>query len=120
MKRVQNHYSQEFKFSVVQDVLTEKYSKEEARRIYGIRGKSSILEWIRQFSGHQNCRVSGLPIMSIEDMKVDKEKINKDERIRILEDQLRRETLRADLYEKMVDVAEDKLKIKIRKKSGAK
>lgn len=118
MKR--KHFSQEFKFKVVQEVLTGKYSKEEARRIYGIKGKSDILYWIRQFSGQQNYRVARSPILSIEDMKVDKEKNDKDERIRILEEQLRRETLRADLYEKMVDVAEDQLKIDIRKKSIAK
>lgn len=120
MKRIQNHYSREFKFKVVQEVLTGKYSKEEARRIYGIKGKSGILDWIRQFSGQENYRVAESPILSIEDMKVEKEKIDRNERIRVLEELLRRETLRADLYEKMVDIAEDQLKIDIRKKSGAK
>jgi transposase-like protein len=44
-------YSEEFKLKVVEEVLTGKYSKAEASRIYGIKGKSSILEWTRQYSG---------------------------------------------------------------------
>ena len=42
-KRKKSFYTEEFKWKVVKDVLSEKMTKEEARRIYNIRGKSAIL-----------------------------------------------------------------------------
>ena len=41
-------------------------------------------------------------------------------RIKELEAQLKHESLRADFYDEMIRVAEDKFKISIRKKAGAK
>lgn len=119
-KRENSHYSPDFKFRVVQDVLQGKYSKEEARKIYGIKGKSAILYWIRQFSGQSNYQECTMPTMSLEDMKIKKNESAKDSKIKELEEQLRVETLRADLWQKMVDVAEEQLNVNIRKKYGAK
>ena len=42
-------FSETFKRQVVQEVLSGKLSKEEARRLYHIKGKSAILNWIRKF-----------------------------------------------------------------------
>lgn len=44
MKKV-NYYSDEFKRAVVQKVLDGIICKEEARRKYGIIGKSAVLSW---------------------------------------------------------------------------
>jgi len=46
-------YSESFKLKVVKEVLSGKLSKAEANRFYGIRGKSSILEWTRKYSGQK-------------------------------------------------------------------
>jgi transposase-like protein len=121
MKKItSSHYSEDFKLRVVQEVLQGKYSKEEARRIYGIRSNCAILYWIRQFSGQSNYRKGGISMVNLEEMKVKKENIDKDKKIKELEERLRRELLRADLWQKMVDVAEEDLKVDIRKKYGAK
>ena len=37
-------YSLKFKQRVVEEVLSEKYTKAEANRLYGIKSKSGILE----------------------------------------------------------------------------
>jgi hypothetical protein len=49
-----------------------------------------------------------------------KELSEKDKRIKELEEELKREKLRADLWQKMVEIAEEQLDLDIRKKFGAK
>ena len=48
MKEI-NQYSDEFKQAVVDEVLSGHISKDEARRRYGIKGKSAVLNWLRKF-----------------------------------------------------------------------
>ena len=50
------YYSEEFKTTVVNDVLLGKYTKEEARRLYGIKAKCAVLYWMRNFNGEKNYR----------------------------------------------------------------
>jgi transposase-like protein len=42
-------YSDEFKRTVVLDVLSGAITKDGARRLYGIKGKSAVLNWIRNY-----------------------------------------------------------------------
>ncbi len=119
-RRTKMNYPEDFKLRVVKEVLSGKYSKEEARRIYGIQSNCAILYWIRQFSGQSNYREGGISQINPELMENKKQEIDKDQEIRNLQAQLKKEQLRADLWQKMVDVAEEELKIDIRKKYGAK
>lgn len=113
-------YSQEFKLKVVEEVLLGKYSKSEASRVYGIKGKSSILEWTRQFSGEEGYDKRG-KVLNSQKTEVSQEKI-KDQTIKIieLEEALRKEKIKVKLSNKMIDIAEEEYGIAIRKKSGAK
>ena len=43
------HYSAVFKNQVVSAVLSDNMTKDEARRVYSIKGKSTVLKWIRKF-----------------------------------------------------------------------
>ncbi|MCF6352663.1 MAG: hypothetical protein L3J06_06605 [Cyclobacteriaceae bacterium] len=43
--------SEQSKRRIVSEVLSGKYSKEQARKLYGIKSKSGILEWMRIFAG---------------------------------------------------------------------
>lgn len=120
MKSKHSHYSEEFKWQVVQEVLSGKFTKEEARKVYGIKSNCAILYWMRKFSGNDDYRAGGTflgntPLMA----KTKKEKALED-RIKQLEDTLQRERLRADLWQKMIETAEEELNIDIRKKYGAK
>jgi transposase-like protein len=119
-KKTHGFYSEEFKWKVVQEVLTGKLSKEEARRVYNIKSNCAVLYWMRKFSGDDNYRQGGMPLDNEIEMGNMKELSKKDKRIKELEESLNREKLRADLWQKMVEIAEEQLNVDIRKKYGAK
>jgi transposase-like protein len=115
MKKV-NYYSDEFKKSVVDEVLKGFLSKEEARHKYGIKGSSAVLNWIRKFGGDKT-----------KSMKPKKNPIKPDKDLEELEaenvrlkQELDIEQLRNRALNVMIDLAEKEFKIPIRKKPGAK
>lgn len=119
MRSKSSYYSEEFKWEVVQKVLSGKFTKEEARKVYSIKSNCAILYWMRQFSGNDNYRTGSLALgNSIEMLQTKKEKALEN-RIKQLEDALKREQLRADLWQKVVETAEEQLKVDIVKKYGA-
>lgn len=107
-----------FKLKVIGDVLKNGLSKEQARKMYKIKGKSSILKWMRKFelSGYQS-----LPDY-FERMKKDENSDNAalKQRIRELERALEDAEMKSAIYAKMIDVAERDLKVDIRKKPSTK
>ena len=120
MKSKHSYYSEEFKWNIVQEVLTGKFSKEEARKVYGIKSNCAILYWMRQFSGNDNYRAGGKFLENPIEMAKSKKEIALEKRIKQLEDNLKREQLRADLWQKVVETAEEELNLDIVKKFGAK
>lgn len=114
------YYSESFKWEVVQDVLQGKYTKEEARRIHGIKSKCAVLYWMRKFSGNKNYRQpSEFEVKSEIMEKRELEKVNH-AKIEELEKALENEKQRSALWKKMVEVAEEEFGIEIKKKFGAK
>lgn len=120
MKSKHSYYSEEFKWKIVQEVLSGKFSKEEARKVYGIKSNCAILYWMRQFSGSENYRVAGKFLEKPIEMAKSKKERALEKRIKQLEDNLKREQLRADLWQKVVETAEEELNLDIVKKFGAK
>lgn len=113
-------YSEEFKLKVVEEVLIGKYRKEDARRIYGIKSKSSILEWTRQYSGEPGYDKRG-KVLNSQSTDPSQQKIKEQtKKIKELEEALRKEKLKVLLSNKMIDIAEEAYGLAIRKKSGAK
>jgi transposase len=107
-------YSEHLKQKVIHEVQSGILSKEEARRRYGIKGNCTILTWIRKFES-QNVKFTTVMARSKKDSKDDLML-----RIRELERQLELEKLRSFGYSKMIEIAEQELKISIRKKSDTK
>jgi len=106
-------YSESLKREIVFQVQSGQISKEEARRKYGIGGSSTVLKWIRKFEG------SDPHLQSIMDYnKSDKKELIK--RIKELERKLEDEQIRSFGYSKMIDIAEERLKVPIRKKPDTK
>lgn len=61
------HYSVQLKMQAVQDYLAGKGSQEEICKKYGIRSKSKLQKWIKQYNGHKELKASrtgGCPIMA--------------------------------------------------------
>jgi len=91
--------------------------------------KSGIAKWIRNFAG-ENPEV---PIMRKRTVKQKRTTVEPEPRQELPDDvktlqaellkvkeELRKERLRADAYDTMIDIAEDMFKVPIRKKAGAK
>ena len=111
-------YTESFKLEVIRETIEGKLSKEEARRKYGIKSKSAILEWTRQYSGEKGYDKRGKKLKKTE---ISSEELSKQtKRILELEELLRKEKLKVALSNTMIDIAEEEYGINIRKKSGAK
>ena len=108
-----NHYSEEFKLKVVHEVLRGEITKEACREKYGIKGHSTVLKWMRKFG------LTKEPIQMSQKKKKDRSLDLKAE-IRLLRKELSYEKLKSEALSEMIDIAEEELKISIRKKSGAK
>ena len=94
MKREKpTYYSEEFKWKVVQEVLSGRFTKEEARKIYGIRSNCAILYWMRKYSGIDDYRQGGMPIGISEQMQKMKENNKDQKRIKELEEALKHRDL---------------------------
>ena len=48
-RRIIYRYSQAFKIKVVGDIESGKYTIEQARKVYGIKGQGLIQNWIKRF-----------------------------------------------------------------------
>lgn len=113
-------YTEEFKSKIVNEVLSGKLNRNQASKLYGIRGNATITYWIRQMQGKPgkgaiNCeKISNFAAMkkNISDKKLEDEN-------RELRELLRLAELRADVWQKAVEIAEEKFDIEIKKKFGA-
>ena len=112
MKRVKR-YSDEFKKTVVNDVLSGNICPEHAKHKYGISGSCTIATWVKKFEDSVPKRLF---------MNEQKEKTVEELKLEIeqLKHQLEYEKLKSQAFDTMIDIAEQEFKISIRKKSGAK
>ena len=113
--------SEESKRRIVSEVLSGKYTKEQARRLYGLKSKSGILEWMRIFAGKPG-KAHGLdPTPILKDVSNSSEDIAKlKARITQLEEELKLSNLKGKAYQIMVDIAKEDYNLDLEKKPGAK
>jgi transposase len=114
-------FSIDFKRQVAFEVLSGKLGKEEARRVYDIRGKSAVTDWVRRFESE--FLILGNPALSLPSMAKSRKTASTEEllsEIERLKEELALEKHRSGLYNALIDVAEERFNIEIRKKSGAK
>ena len=78
---------------------------------------STVTVWIRKFA-HENLEIEPQMKKSITPTPEDYAKLQAE--VARLQKALKTEHMRAELYNKMIDVAEDMFKISIRKKAGPK
>ncbi len=121
MKRKVNHYTDEFRFQVIQEYLNTGISQTELRKKYSIGGNNCINYWMRKF-GSREVTVEQLNLqqaMSKEEEKTPRER-KLETKVKELEKALEQERLRTLALDTMINIAERDLKISIRKKSGTK
>jgi transposase len=116
-----NHYTDEFKYKVVQEYLNTDLSQLALLKKYGIKGSTCILNWMRKFGLEKpnNEQIKILQAMSKASEKTLYER-ELEKKVKDLEQLLEHEKLRTTALNTMIDIAEKELKISIRKKSGAK
>lgn len=121
MKRKVNSYTDDFKLKVVQEYLMTDATVCDMQKKYGIKCGSCISDWVRKFGLNKPTQ------REIELDNVMKEQNQRSQReqelelkLKDLERELEKERLRTVVLNKMIDIAERDLKIKIRKNSGAK
>lgn len=111
-------YTTAFKRGVIKEFLAGA-TKEELRRKYDIRGKSAILIWMRKLGYAEPApEPEEVLVMAAEQNNLTPAELQK--KIKQLERALEDEKLRSEGYRRMIDKAEEQLKINIRKKSDTK
>ena len=119
MKQKKRVFSEAFKLQVIKEVLGGQLTKEEAREKYQLGGKCAVLNWMRKFDIWEYWQLpsNGLP-SNVAFMKKEKDsdKSALQKRIKELERALEDAQLKAELYNRMINIAERDLNISIRKK----
>ena len=118
-------YPEKFKRKVIEEYLAGGCTKMELLRKYGIKTKSGIQRWMKKFGytdADQLARIKFSPLMLPTVTKKTNPNCNSDleKRIKELERQLEDEKLRSEAYARMIQKAEQELKISIRKKIATK
>ena len=116
-KEERMYLSDVLKHRIIQEVQLGLLSKEEARRRYGIRGKSAILKWMRKFGYVSD---NELPTLKKQSKELPDDPKELKRRIAELEKALAKAKLSSEFYSTMIDIAEKEFKIPIRKKSVTK
>lgn len=117
MKTKGKFYPDTLKLKVCQEYLSSNLSSSEVMSKYNIQGKNNIRRWIIKFGLENPTNIS---MTKSEGTSKSKEELKLESRIRKLEKALEHEKLRSLAFNTMIDVAEEELKINIRKKSGSK
>ncbi len=112
-------YTEQFKQKIIDEVLSGKLNRNQASKIYGIKGNATISYWIRQSQSLPGDAKAGIPVANFADMKQNIHDKKREEELKELRELLRVAELRADLWQHAIQVAEQKLGIEILKKSGA-
>ena len=109
--RVTYKYSLAFKQKVVRDIEEGKFNKHEARKIYDIKGGSTIYSWIRKFG-----KLHLLNKVVRVEMKDEQSKLKQLEKEKKeLESALAQAHLKLLAYESLIEVAEENLGIDLKK-----
>jgi len=118
VKHSTRSYSETFKRQVIEYYLSNDYTKQEVwKKFTGqYEEHGTLLRWMRKLGYTTNQKLSKF-------MKGEKDELKnlvEEERIKVLEQRLRDAELKAIAYSKMIDLAEEKFKISIRKKFNTK
>jgi transposase len=116
MPKTTNRYSVAFKMRVVEEVENGLISANEARKLYGIAGKSTIGDWVERYG--MNKRLERTVYVMTHDEELELIRLRKENRRlqRALDDS----QLKSIALESIIEVAEEKYHIDLKKKYGSK
>lgn len=116
IKRTQQDYSLAFKLSVVAQVEKGELTYKEAQCHYGIQGRSTVLVWLRKhglqdWSAQPSRRTLGIAMPDQASKPLTPE-----QRIKVLETQLKEANEKAQLFEAMLEVLKQDYGVRVVKK----
>jgi transposase len=106
--------------AVVRAILSGRMTVEEAKAASNIRTPQTIRKWVQDYLQKENADLAAIKRPELEKKKSTSKVSAEREQIKILQQQLADEKLRVAALNTLIDVAEEQLKINIRKKPGAK
>ncbi len=120
VKRTQRDYSLSMKLGVVREVESGQLTVTEAKRKYGIQGRSTVLNWLRKYGSfdweNQTTRtMSKSSEQRILELEAKVKLLEKQKRQ--LEKQAERSDKKVILFDMMIEIAEKEYNIPIRKNS---
>jgi transposase len=107
------------KRSVVMSILDGRMTISEAQLAYNMKSDSSIRKWIINYKRENDELVAPNPPAELKKNKKDKPLSDLEQKYKLLQEALEYEQLKTRALNTMIDIAEEQLKISIRKKSGA-
>ena len=107
-------YEIAFRRWLVRELNDNKLTRTEASSIFNLSGHTLLHDWTKKYSDEHELT---LPVMTAEE-KLEKQALQK--RIKELEKKLDSSTMHVKALNTFIDIAEEQLKICIRKKSGTK
>lgn len=113
MLRKRRHFSEDFRKRVVALFESGRYNVAQISSLYGI-SVSLVYRWIYQYSQFNK---DGCRIIEMKQSATNKVK-ELEQRLKDLERMLGQKQIKIDFLETMIDVAEEELKIDIKKKSS--
>lgn len=121
-KRTQKDYSLSFKLQVVKEIELGHLTRVQAMDKYGIQSGSTIRAWLKKYGNFaldytikQSKRMEKTPQQRI--LELEQELILAKKQQAKLEHELSQSNKKVVLFDMMIDIAEEELDIKIRKKS---
>lgn len=119
IKRTQRDYTLAFKLSVVEQVEHGELTYKEAQQRYGIQGRSTVLIWLRKHGHLDWYNLSSSDLMRTEMTKKPCLPQTPEQRIKVLEAELKDANLKAQLFEAMLDVIKTEYGVKLPKKPSS-
>lgn len=118
VKHSTRSYSEDFKRQIIEYYLANEFTKQEVwKKFTGqYEEHGTLLRWMRKYGYTTKDKLSKY----MKGEKDELEKLVEEERIKVLEQRLRDAELKAIAYSKMIDMAEKKFNISIRKKFDTK
>lgn len=121
VKRTQKDYSMSFKLGVVEEVEHGLLTLTEAKRKYGIQGRSTVLNWLRKYGNFDWENQTPSTMAKSQEQKL----LELEQKVKLLEKQktfLEKQVEQADkkalIFDYMIDLAEKEYNIPIRKNSS--
>jgi transposase-like protein len=119
LRRSQKDYSHTFKLQVVREVELGELSVSGVSRKYGIQGNATVLNWIKKFGTFDRdyqvrFHMEKSPEQKLFELEAQVRLLERQKAS--LEQQLKFQQDKAIMFDMMIDIAENELKIPIRKK----